>query len=50
MVNVDTIYQVNEQGMIVEEIDELDVYEFNEKMQPRDLIEHAIFEQAAIIH
>ena len=50
MDNVNTIYQVNEQGMILEEIDELDVYEVNEKMQPQDVIEQSIFEQVAIIH
>ncbi|MDY7035934.1 MAG: hypothetical protein SV375_07205 [Thermodesulfobacteriota bacterium] len=50
MDNVDTMYQINEQGMILEEIDKLDVNEVNGKMQPQDVIDQSLFEQVAIIH
>ena len=49
MNNSEKIYRVNDQGMIVEEIDELDDNEFN-KVNPQGNSEHVIFDNMMTAH
>jgi len=41
--NLETGYRINEQGMIVEEIDEPDIKELTEKINPQYTHERVIF-------